>query len=79
MIRFSLLDYLAYELGLMYISDLRIPVKVRKEKFHYIMRNKISLQDFENREWTDAAEYIIGGKYTDKSAAYQALLTYLSE
>lgn len=76
---FSLLDYLTYKLGLMYLSDLRQPEKAREEKLKDILFRKISLEDFSEKDWVDAAEYLTGQKCFCREDAYQSLQTFLKE
>ncbi len=75
----SLVDYLAYSLGIMYVSDLRYGEKVSKEKLSHILKRKISLDDFPEREWQDVCEYLTGEKKTTKEEARQKLLEYLRD
>ena len=74
----GLLDYLAYEAGCLYLSDLLNP--------YYWPSVRQALQRLDSRmyslwEWNDAAEYLTGGThmYTQSVQARQDLLSFLSE
>lgn len=75
----SLVDYLAYKLDLTYISDLRFDIDLSREKLKYLLETRISLEDFSERDWLDACEYIAGEKRNSKEEAREHLFRYLSE
>ena len=73
----SLLDYLAYALGLEYISDLRFPEKLPQGKLRYLLECEIPAEDFPEKEWLDACEYLSGEKRDTKEEARSYILRYL--
>lgn len=75
----SLIEYLAYQLNLDYISDLRFSKGVvRKGKLKDLLNEKIEIDDFEEKDWLYACEYISGERKNTKEEARQFLLEYLS-
>lgn len=73
----ALVDYLAYALGLEYISDLRFPEKLPQGKLRYLLEYKISAEDFPEKEWLDACEYLSGEKRDTKEEARRHILRFL--
>ena len=76
--KISLLDYLAKEMGVLYLSDLHYPEKIRKERFSYLLDRKIVLNDFSENEWIEAYSYISGIYCEDSEKACQCIKDYFS-
>ena len=74
----SLVEYLAYVLGLEYISDLRFPEKLPQGRLRYILECKISAADFPEKEWLDACEYLSGEKQDTGEEARSYILRFLA-
>lgn len=51
----ELLDILAYKIGCIYVSDLKIKANSELIKFEL---EKLSVQDFSLEQWNDAIEYL---------------------
>ena len=49
----SLIDYLAWQMGLEYVSDLRMPENLKREKFRYVLSKQILSGNFSDRDWLD--------------------------
>ncbi len=79
MYQMSLVDCLAYELGLDYLSDLHFPDKISAEKLRYLLEKRILAEDFPEKDWLDACEYICGKHSDTKEEAKQQMLEFTSK
>ena len=70
----GLLDILAEKMNCTYLSDLRFlpwPNATLRQTLA-----SMSLDDFSEYEWKDAAEYLCGGKYQSAEDARKAVLSF---
>ena len=75
----SLVDYLALELRLDYVSDLRFPDKLSVGKLNYLLNEKISSEDYPEKDWVDACEYLCGAKSKTRQEARRQIQEYISK
>lgn len=75
----SLVDYLALELRLDYVSDLCFPDKLSVGKLNYLLNEKISSEDYPEKDRVDACEYICGKHSDTKEEAKQQMLEFTSK
>ncbi len=73
----SLIDYLAWQMGLEYVSDLRMPENLKREKFRYVLSEQILSGNFSDRDWLDTCEYLTDRKPASAEQARQYLLDYV--
>ncbi len=75
----SLVDYLAYTLELEYVSDLHFPEKIKTAKLKYLLERELLLEDFPEKDWLDACEYMCGQRSHTKEEARQYMEKFVSE
>ena len=73
----SLIDYLAWQKGLEYVSDLRMPENLKREKFRYVLSKQILSGNFSDRDWLDTCEYLTDRKPVSAEQARKYLLDYV--
>ena len=75
----SLVDNLALELRLDYVSDFRFPDKLPVGKLNYLLNEKISAEDYPEKDWVDACEYLCGAKSKNRQEARRQIQEYISK
>ena len=76
---FCLLDYLAWKLHLVYLSDLRKLSLTDKRRIADILSKLTDFTEFYPVEWLDACEYLTGRKAETAETARMQMLEYFSE